>query len=165
MGPRRLVLIRHAEAAGGPVDVERPLTERGAGQAASIGPWLERSGLVPDRVLVSPARRAAQTWERVAVAAATATVEPRIYVNTVEALLDAIRQTPDDVPTLALVGHNPSIGELASALDGGQGDPAARQRLDRGYPTGGVAVLAVGSPYAHLDQGGATLLAFDVPGC
>src|SRR3712207_9368577 len=61
--PRRLLLIRHARAAGGPIDRERPLTAEGVQQAAALGAWLERAGLVPDRVLVSPARRAVQTWE------------------------------------------------------------------------------------------------------
>ena len=64
MQPRRLLLVRHAQAAAGPVDAERPLTKRGALHAAAIGSWLAQAGLVPDRVLVSPARRALQTWER-----------------------------------------------------------------------------------------------------
>src|SRR3954453_9424386 len=61
--PRRLVLVRHAQAAQGEVDADRTLTERGARQAAAIGAWLAQTGLIPDRVVVSPARRAQQTWE------------------------------------------------------------------------------------------------------
>jgi phosphohistidine phosphatase len=167
MEPRRLVLIRHAKAAGGAVDADRPLTEGGAEQAAAIGPWLEQAGLVPDRVLVSPARRAAQTWERASASLASAprpSTEPRIYDNTVDALLAAIQETPDDVRTLALVGHNPSIGELAHALADGQGDPAAQHQLDRGFPTGGVAVFAVGGSFGKVGPGAATLAGFAVPG-
>lgn len=162
---RRLVLIRHAQAAGGAVDADRLLTEHGARQAAAIGPWLEQAGLVPDRVLVSPARRAAQTWEAAAPAsAAQPTTEPRIYANTLEALLAAIQETPADVTTLALVGHNPSIGELAHALDDGHGSPAAQQRLDAGFPTGAVAVFGVGTPFDEMAPGDATLSDFAVPG-
>ncbi|GAA3169714.1 histidine phosphatase family protein [Blastococcus jejuensis] len=164
MVPRRLVLIRHAKAAGGAVDADRPPTEGGTRQAAAIGPWLEQAGLVPDRVLVSPARRAAQTWEAAApTSAARPTTEPRIYDNTVEALLAAIRETPDDVSTLALVGHNPSIGELAHALDDGQGSPAARQALDAGFPTGAVAVFVVGGSFGELEPGGARVSDFARP--
>src|SRR5689334_8265 len=61
---RRLVLIRHAKAAEGNVDRERPLAKRGMNEAPEIGRWLAERQLVPDRVVVSPALRARQTWER-----------------------------------------------------------------------------------------------------
>src|SRR4051812_49694764 len=88
--PRRLVLVRHAQAGGGPVDADRPLTEQGARHAAAIGTWLARTGPAPDRVLVSPARRARQTWEEAAAALDPGSepfVDERIYDNTVEAVL------------------------------------------------------------------------------
>jgi phosphohistidine phosphatase len=164
--PRRLVLVRHAQAAEGPVDADRPLTERGARHAAAIGSWLEQAGLVPDRVLVSPARRAVQTWEQAGALlhGPRPTVDTQIYDNTVEALFEAIRETPDDVRTLAVVGHNPSIGELVAALDDGQGDPAARHAADAGVPAGTVAVFVLGTPFAAITPGAARLEAFAVPG-
>jgi phosphohistidine phosphatase len=165
--PRRLLLIRHAKAAHAPVDADRPLTDRGARQAAAIGAWLRRSGLVPDRVVVSPARRAAQTWETAAAPVAPdlpPIVDARIYDNTVETLLATIRDTPEDVQTVAVVGHNPSIGSLASILDGGQGSPAARRDIESGFPTGGVAVFTVTAAFDALAPGGATLTDFVVPG-
>jgi phosphohistidine phosphatase len=164
---RRLLLVRHAQAADAQVDADRPLTERGERQAAALGAWLDHVGLAPDRVLVSPARRAAQTWELVGAPLAhtpTPTVEPRIYDNTVEALLAAIRETPDDLATLAVVGHNPSIGELAAALDDGQGSPDARRDVDRGFPTGGIAVFDLATPFSAVGPGAATLSDFTVPG-
>jgi phosphohistidine phosphatase len=118
-------------------------------------------------VLVSPARRAGQTWERVAgrlPGAPHPVVDDRIYVNTVEALLAAVGETPEDVPVLAVVGHNPSIGELAAALDDGQGDPAARRDVGDGFPTGGVAVFTLGTPFSAVAPGAATLDGFAVPG-
>ena len=85
--------------------------------------WLEYAGLVPDWVLVSPARRAVQTWEQ-AGAALSSGVQPigdaRIGDNTVDALLAAIPETPEDVLSVAVVGHTPSIGELAGVLDDGR---------------------------------------------
>ena len=167
MQPRRLLLVRHAKAADGPVDADRPLTRRGEQRAAAIGAWLERAGSGPDLALVSPARRAAQTWE---LASAMVTsgrppvVDPRIYDNTVESLLEVIRETPDGVRTVAVVGHNPSIGELATVLDDGKGSPAARSAADAGFPTGGVAVFVVPTSFAELAPGAATLDAFTVPG-
>jgi phosphohistidine phosphatase len=165
--PRRLLLVRHAKAADGPVDADRPLTERGARRAAALGAWLEQAGLTPDGVLVSPARRAAETWERASaplVPAVPPIVDPRIYDNTVEALLAALRETPDNVRTLAVVGHNPSIGELAAVLDDGQGSPTARRDVGAGFPTGGIAVFTVATPFDQIAPGAATLSAFTVPG-
>jgi phosphohistidine phosphatase len=161
--PRRLVLVRHAQAAGAPLDADRPLTGLGARRASAIGAWLEGIGLRPDRVLVSPARRAQQTWER-AGDGLPPVVEPRLYDNTVDALLAAIRDTPDDVRDLVLVGHNPSIGEIAAVLDDGQGNPAARRRVEAGFPTGAVAVFTLGTPFAAVAPGAARLDDVTVPG-
>ncbi|WP_448624046.1 SixA phosphatase family protein [Geodermatophilus sp. URMC 64] len=160
MEERRLLLVRHAQAAHGGADAERPLTDQGERTATAIGAWLLDAGLTPDRVLVSPARRAVQTWER-AGGELKATVEPmvdeRIYDNTVEALLAVLRETPEDVRTLALVGHNPSIGELAGILDDGRGD------VGGGFPAGALAVFALAAPFAALGPGAATLHDFAVP--
>jgi phosphohistidine phosphatase len=143
------------------------LTGRGVRRAAAIGVWLGQAAMVPDRVLVSPARRALQTWEQAAAALAPSgppIVDARIYDNTVEALLAAIQETPEDVRTVAVVGHNPSVGELADVLDDGQGSPAARRDLDAGFPTGGVAVFSLATSFAAIAPGTATLSAFTVPG-
>jgi phosphohistidine phosphatase len=159
-------MIRHTQAAAAPVDRDRPLTAQGARNAGAIGAWLERGGFVPDRVVVSPALRARQTWERAAaslVLDGPPTADERIYENTIEAVLAAITETPDHVQTLVIVGHNPSMGELASVLDDGQGDPGARRSLQAGFPTGAVAVFEVGGTYGELEPGAATLSSFDVP--
>jgi phosphohistidine phosphatase len=165
--PHRLLLVRHAKAADGPIDLERPLAKRGARYAAAIGPWLERAGLVPDLVLVSPARRARQTWEQAASSLPPdlrTDVDRRIYENTVESLLAAIRETPEDVRTVAVVGHNPSIAELTVVLDDGDGSPEARSEVDAGFRTGGVAVFVLTTPFADVEPGTATLTDFAVPG-
>lgn len=164
---RRLVLLRHAQAGQAAADADRPLTERGEQQAAAVGRWLQRSGLVPDRVVVSAARRAVLTWERAAAqlpSVPTPVVDARIYDNTVEALLAVIAETPADIGTVAVVGHNPSIGVLARMLDDGTGDSAARRDLRDGFPTAGVAVFALGTPFDAVAPGTATLTALTVPG-
>jgi phosphohistidine phosphatase len=163
----RLLLVRHAQAAEGPADMDRPLTETGALNARAIGDWLAGAHLAPDRVLVSPARRALETWDGTATMVAPKPdpiVEPRVYDNTVDALLTAIGETGEDVRVLAVVGHNPSIGGLARALDDGEGKAAARRDLEAGFPAGAVAVFSLAVPFADLAPGIATLDDFAVPG-
>jgi phosphohistidine phosphatase len=163
---RRLVLIRHSKAVPGDVDHERPLADRGFRDAAALGRWLAEAGVEPERVVVSTATRASQTWECAADAlGSTARVVPdsEVYVNTVEALLAIVHRTPADVTTLVLVGHNPSMAELAFELDDGSGDEAARAELDRSYPTSGVACFDVPVKWERLGPGGATVTAFATP--
>ncbi len=166
MTQRHLVLVRHAESADGPIDIERPLAARGRRAAAAVGRSLAQAGIVPDRIIVSPALRARQTWER-AQSELTATVEVvidgRIYNNDVALLFDVIRDTPADVHALALIGHNPSFAELALVLDDGTGDEDARQDVLAGYPAGGVAVFEIPAPWDEMRPASATLTSFSVP--
>jgi phosphohistidine phosphatase len=162
---RRLVLIRHAKSADGPIDIERPLAPRGRRDAPAIGRFLHDASIVPDLVVVSPATRAGQTWKAVrrALPEVRASVDERIYDNTVEALLAVVHGTDAEVRTLGLVGHNPSFEELAGALDDGSGDTDARRRMHEKFPTSAVAVFAVPTAWADVQPATATLTAFEVP--
>jgi phosphohistidine phosphatase len=166
MTTRRLVLIRHSKAASGTTDIERPLADRGRADAAAVGGWLSSHHVTPDLVIVSPALRAEQTWQLAAKAAGSTsklTVEPRVYDNTVADLLEVIQETSDDVTTLALVGHNPSMGELAARLDDGSGDTRFRQALLEGYPTSGVAIFEVSTNWSLVDVGTAKVVGVAAP--
>jgi phosphohistidine phosphatase len=161
-----LVLIRHAKAADGAVDAERPLAPRGRRDAAAVGEWLAELGIAPDRVVVSPALRARETWERAAArlsAAPDPVLDGRIYENEMDALLEVIRETPDQTGTLVLVGHNPSFGQLAYDLDDGTGDEEARQELLAGYPTSAVAVYESPADWAEVRARSLRLAAFAAP--
>jgi phosphohistidine phosphatase len=164
MTTRRLVLIRHAKAAAEGVDRDRPLAERGMAEAPAIGRWLTERHVVPDRVVLSPARRARQTWELAAAELASSTkpvLDERVYGNTVDDLLDVVHETPAEIATLAIVGHNPGIQDLAIALDDGRGDSAERGEMARKYRTSGVAVFVVEDSWAEARTG--TLDSFTAP--
>jgi len=162
----KLVIIRHAKAGEAPLDIERPLTDRGQRDAAAIGGWLHAQGVAPDRAVVSPARRATQTWFGVA-AHLDHTPEPvldqRIYENTLDLLFDIVTETPDGIQTLALVGHNPAFVALAHELDDGSGDAEARREMHAGFPTSAVAVFDVVGPWSAVEAGAGTLAAFAAP--
>ena len=118
---RRLLLLRHGKAAqqsaGG--DRERPLTRRGLADAHRVGEFLVAQGMTPELAVASNARRARQTLERVLEAFpvhVTHLIENSIYSASVDHLLDILRQSPEKVVTMLVVGHNPGFCELADAL-------------------------------------------------
>jgi len=140
----------------GDLDRRRPLTPEGMTAAEGIGRYLADNGPAPDRIVTSPARRAAETWAA-AARALTNPPEPdedeRVYDNTLDSLQDVVRDTPPDVGTLVVVGHNPSMRDFAHATDDGTGDPDLRKILADRFPTAAVAVFDISEDWATLDQG------------
>ena len=121
----RLYLIRHglAEERGEawPDDSRRPLTEEGMSLLRKEARGLVRLGVTFDVVLTSPLVRARQTADIVAGVFST---RPAIVVieslapdgNAHAVLSDLEKQARRT--RIALVGHEPGIGELAARLAG-----------------------------------------------
>jgi phosphohistidine phosphatase len=159
------VILRHAKAANptGVADVERPLTDRGHADAAAAGVWLCHSGLTPDLVLCSPARRTRQTWHGVALGLAEAVsgdaessqsspsvrYDQAIYGASVRTLIATVRAAGDSA-TVVLIGHNPGLSELSAALDPDRADP-------EGLRTAGIAVHEVAGSWTDVGPGHAPL--------
>jgi phosphohistidine phosphatase len=156
-----LLLVRHAKAVGDVTsDAERQLAPRGVRDAAAAGRWLLNHGLAPDLAVVSPARRAVQTWDAMSgeLRDAPATVnDDRIYENSIDSLLGVVHDTAEGVHSVAIIGHNPSMHAFAAALDDGEGDGEARTSIRESFPTMGIAVLDVTGGWADLTLGAATL--------
>src|SRR6185503_8794260 len=124
-GPYELYLIRHgiAEERGDawPDDAKRPLTEEGTERMRKAARGLVRLGVKFDAVLTSPFVRTRQTAEIVATA-----YEERPPIVAVESLAPggSIQSVLSDLERqarrsrVALVGHEPGIGELAARLAG-----------------------------------------------
>jgi phosphohistidine phosphatase len=142
--PTELYLVRHAIAAdrGGewPDDSKRPLTERGVNRFKDAVKGLRRLDVALDEIFTSPLVRARQTAEILA-----AGVEGKPPVKVLDAL--APGHTPASVMTqlarvakrrrIAIVGHEPELGELAAHLIG-----AGRALA---FKKGGVCRIDLGS--------------------
>jgi phosphohistidine phosphatase len=111
-----LWLLRHAEAADGGPDAERPLTDKGIRQAEAAGVALARLGERIDVCLSSPRLRALQTAER---ACEPLGVEVRPEPALAGAPIDAEDLTIG-LGTVLLVGHDPSISLVLHDLTGTQ---------------------------------------------
>ena len=146
---QRLILMRHAEAerqAPGLGDFDRGLTADGRAEARLVGRALANAGLSPDLALVSPARRALETWRAVAEASPRAAeqLDQSLYAASAVRLAAAVREAAGGGDVLILVGHNPGIHQYAIhlAIQAGASETGARPLFDR-FPTATAAVFAV----------------------
>jgi len=125
-----LWLLRHAEAADGLPDDERPLTERGVRQAQDAGHALRLLGVKIDACLSSPKLRAVQTAQYAcAPLGVEVTVEPRLSGEPFDPL-----DLAAGLGEVLLVGHDPAFTLTLHDLTGAQ----ARMRK------GGLAAINKG---------------------
>lgn len=112
-----LILWRHAEAEDGSPDAARKLTVKGEKQAQKLARWLKERVEKPVRILVSPAVRTQQT-----AAALSAKVETSAEVGTGASAERVLRVAgwPEAEGTVIIVGHQPTIGQVAATLLTGQ---------------------------------------------
>jgi len=157
---RKLIVMRHAKAGelpGGP-DFERALRPRGRRDSATAGRWLSASGVWPDLVLCSAARRTRQTWQYLLEALQPElppelTADRRLYQAGRDDVADIVRAAGGDFATILYIGHNPAAAGLVGLLTGTE--PA--------FPTAAIAVIGIQARWADLAPGGGELLASWTP--
>jgi len=161
------MLLRHAKSDWPDLpDRDRPLAKRGQRDAPVVGRWLHDHGYRPEIVICSAALRTRQTWDLVAPelgGSPSVTFEPRAYAASAITLLYLVRELPAACGAALLIGHNPGVSELASALletpgDSAPGSPGLR------FPTAAVAVLEFDGDWTGLALAQARLLAYTSPG-
>ena len=160
MDPKLTVyLVRHAIAAergeDWPDDSKRPLTSDGVTRFKEAARGLARMEVAVDAVLTSPLVRARQTAE---ILAAALPGDPPIVEMASLAPGVAVKTVVDELGKqgrrrrIALVGHEPEIGELAARLVG-SGNPIP-------FKKGGVCRIDFNGPPA---EGPGTLCWFAPP--
>ncbi len=157
---RRLLLLRHAKSSWDDpslADHDRPLAPRGRKAAKRIGAYLRSEQIEVGLVLCSSARRARETLERVDPPGEVV-IEPALYGASASQLLMRVHRLPDDLYDAMLVGHNPALEDLTTALARPGTELAGHK-----FPTGALATLAFSGPWPTLAPGEATLTAFVRP--
>jgi len=133
---KHLLLIRHAKAAAGSPDKERPLTSEGEGEARKIGERLSVHNLAAAAILSSPAKRCMQTvallGRELGFAREDVLQKAEMYEANVGDLLRVLQGIDDGFSAGLLVGHNPGLSELGEFLS---------QEVFGSLPTCGVLVL------------------------
>ncbi|GFG70290.1 SixA phosphatase family protein [Mycolicibacter senuensis] len=163
--PRTLILLRHAKSdyPPGVVDHDRPLAKRGIREAALAGDWLRVNVPTIDRVLCSTATRTRNTLERTGIDAAVS-YRDELYDAMPGTVIAAINTVDDDIATLLVIGHEPTMSSVALGLAGAAvTDAAVVQQISEKFPTSGIAVLRVTGSWAGVQPGSAALVGFHVP--
>jgi phosphohistidine phosphatase len=153
----QLLVIRHAiamdreeHAKSGRPDSDRPLTDTGRRRMRKNARGLQRISPHPDLIATSPWLRAADTARVVAETLGVERMEPvdvmlpDHHPRDLAAWLDERR----DVPTIAVVGHEPHLGEVVTWLMGGNGSNVE-------FKKGGACLLRIDD---KVDAGSALLL-------
>jgi phosphohistidine phosphatase len=147
---KRLLLLRHAKtvpAGPGADDHERELMARGREDAPKLGRYIRDEGYTPDLILSSTARRTVETVELLTEAlSGTQRIDhmEALYLAEPEIILSILRLSPDQMKCVLVVGHNPGLEHVATAL---AREPVKRKERDRfdlieeKFPTAALAVL------------------------
>lgn len=157
---KRVWLLRHVKSSWDDTvlaDHDRPLAPRGRKAAQRIALWASENGVRPELILCSTALRAQATLELVVngLGSPVTEIEGRLYHASASDLLARLREVPLNVAEVLIVGHNPSLHELACTL--GPPGPGA-------FPTGALAGLRLEiEVWADVRHGCGTLEEFVVP--
>jgi phosphohistidine phosphatase len=163
----KLILLRHAKAAPaspGQSDFDRPLTDRGRRDAGRMGAAL--GGLAIDLALVSAAQRTRETFDLAKAemkSAPRAEITRDLYLSGAKKLIRRLAETPAEIETLLVVGHNPDLHEVALWL-AGKDERKEAMMLRAKFPTAAVAVFSLElASWTDLDPSAARLKCFATP--
>ena len=157
---KRLWLLRHAKSSWdhpGLADHDRPLAPRGKKAGRRIARWAETNDVRPDLVICSTAVRAQATLDlvRPGLGHPAERVDRALYTASVDDVLERLAAEDDALAEILLIGHNPTLHELAALL--APPGPDA-------FPTGALAGLRleIGS-WRELSPACGLIEAFIVP--
>jgi phosphohistidine phosphatase len=147
---KTLIILRHAKSdwSTGAPDFDRPLTDLGRLDAHAAGNLI--SSYPIDLVWCSAAKRTQETWEQAHLGGAQAKeidVRRSFYDTWVDALISEMTLLDDTVSTLAIVNHQPTVGDLVFIL---ARPSTLTSQVSEHFPTAGVAVLSYQGSWASI---------------
>jgi len=157
---KKLYLIRHAKSSWKNLDIddfERPLNKRGEKNAPFMGEILKDKGVFPDLILSSPALRAKTTAMTIAKKIdykKKLAYRKKIYEASSSELLKILKSIDDSHKTVFLVGHNPSLNDLAEYF----------VEFYNNIPTCGIVEIEFSTrSWATIEPKKAKFISFDYP--
>ena len=118
---KTLHLLRHAKSSWNNPDLndhDRPLNKRGRRTAETIAAYFQQAKIAPDVVICSTAVRALQTLDPIAKAKKprNVVIQRGIYEGMQQTMWEQLRKLPNNAKCVLLIGHNPSLHDLALTL-------------------------------------------------
>lgn len=119
---KTLTIMRHSEAIADlsedvKTDFDKPLTDRGINILEKVGDFLKEKYPNPDYIVCSPAVRTKQTlqWLQAALGEkGEVFYENKLYGANSDTLIDILLSLPREKEKVLLIGHNPSISDVAN---------------------------------------------------
>jgi phosphohistidine phosphatase len=166
-GSKQLFVLRHAKSSWddpGLADHDRPLARRGRRAVEAIAAHMNAMGITPELVLCSSARRTRETLEGIGVGGEHL-IEPALYGASCEEVLERLHQVPDEVGSVMLVGHNPTLQALVIRLadDDAATNDSLLAEVRRKFPTGAFARLTFDGTWLELSPRSARLASYVRP--
>ncbi|NDE89904.1 MAG: hypothetical protein EB059_02005 [Alphaproteobacteria bacterium] len=145
---KTLILLRHAEAVElkNGKDIQRPLTQKGRGMAVWVAHQLSKEERYPEFILCSSALRTKETCQLIQDAWADdchpqVFFDPAIYSLDVATAMEMISEQDEMHDTIMIIGHNPTIHELAAHLCDVTQAPKKIAKLTHGFPPASCAII------------------------
>ena len=145
---KEIFFLRHAKSSWDDFalkDFDRPLSTRGIQDAELMGNFFRSKKIKLDLVLSSPSKRTKETIEHF-----FSKDKPKlefidnIYHASMEDILDELYQISEEMNTVMIVGHNPSMHDITEFLT---------QKFLNKYPTCALAQISTENKWTELTQG------------
>ena len=159
---KTLTIVRHAKSSwkdSSLPDNKRPLNRRGERDAPEMGRRIQEHGIRPSLIVSSPAVRAWTTAKVIAQAISYPREflqkEDRLYLASLDDILDVVVAQDNGFNNLMVVGHNPGLTDFVNFLVPG---------LTNNLPTAGVVSVQIDQDnWSLYERPGAELLVHDWP--
>ncbi|KJV56746.1 histidine phosphatase super family protein [Orientia chuto str. Dubai] len=110
---KQTLLMRHGDAQYHIKDFSRPLSKLGKQAVTKAAYFLHKFNI--EKVLCSPSIRTLETLNIIKTAMSIEinnTIIDKLYQSNAENIINIVQQQPDDIQTLLIIGHQPSLCEF-----------------------------------------------------
>lgn len=130
----------------------------------TLAQHVRTAGIEPALVLCSSSRRTRETLDGLRLGGEHV-IEPDLYGASCLEVLERLHRVPEEIRSVMLVGHNPTLQALVLRLAAGEGaaDGSSLAEVRRKFPTGALATLTFDHAWSELAPGSARLVAYVRP--
>ncbi len=140
---KTIYIARHAKSSWEDIsasDHDRDLLEIGIQRTLKVAEFLKKSGVIPEIIISSSAKRALKTArliaENIGYPIENIKISPSLYDCDEEDIFSELYALPDDIQTAMVVGHNPAFTDFCNYL------LKRKEQIDN-LPTSGVVAFSV----------------------